>query len=600
MFLFSRNTVIIGFVAPITMKLSNLMTLTMLAGLISVAIDMYQSPQWSLAYWLSLSLWIVALMLQFAWLSWPRVYLEPEPVKTELWGELLGDPEFDPAKGIVASVLYGTETIKVVVQPKWWKYFSSDVLRSEKEGACIGSPVSLIEPGKEPNYLVVIQDENGFTRGMASRVQIGRNDVMLTAFHVIDTAEKLYMAKFSNNEKVGRRVEIDFQNWKLDFASKDARIDVASIFVPQKVWSSLGVKSAKVKIPTAERKPVQVFGADSSSAFKSSVGLGTFVSEFTGEHSATTTKGWSGSPVISNGCVIGVHRGVDLDKVNSNKFTIIHQSFFPPGLETMYDYGHIRELDEEQFETRETEFSEAYLDGRGKIFFSESEFYLDVSKRPRYVPKGRDWREAEFEEEDDFFEDKDFLKSVKRDFGAEAGEPGSPRDQLNSYTSFSREQIAKLSDLNYQRAEKVQFSPPSIPSEATPSPAVESLVQPGCPSLTLENRVSNLEKLLEPLLVSVQSLQEIASLNSKILTGLNVEALQNSTRSCSKPPVLKPPPNPTTSGKQSGNSSKSTPELPKETASKETGIQKPSEPKSKRSRRRKSKGTPPQVSPLLA
>lgn len=583
------------------MKLSNLMTLTMLAGLISVMIDMYQSPQWSLAYWLSLSLWIAALMLQFVWLSWPKVCLEPEPVKTEKWGEILGDPEFDPTRGIVASVLYGSETIKVVIQPKWWKYFSSEVIRSEKEGACIGSPVSSIDPGKEPNYLVVIQDENGFTRGMASRVQIGRNDVMLTAFHVIDTAERLYMAKFSNNEKTGRRVEVDFQNWKLDFASRDERIDVASIFVPQKVWSSLGVKSVKVKVPTAERKPVQVFGADSSSSFKSSVGLGTFVSAFTGEHTATTTKGWSGSPVISNGVVIGVHRGVDQDKANTNKFTIIHQSFFPPGLETMYDYGHIRELDEEQFETRETEFDEAFLDGRGKIFFSESEFYLDASKRPRYVPKGRDWREAEFEEEDDFFEDKDFLKSVKRDFGAEAGEPGSLQDPMDSWANgFPREMIAKMLDLNYQRAETAQFSPPCTPSADTPSPVVESLEQAGCPSLKLEDRVSNLEKLLEPLLVSVQSLQEIASLNSKILTGLNAEALQNSTRSCSKQPASKPPPNPTTSGKQSSNSQKSTPELPKETVSKETGTQPPLKPKSKRSRRRKSKGTPPQESPLRA
>lgn len=584
------------------MKLSNLVTLTMLAGLVSVMIDMYQSPQWNLAYWLSLSLWIVALMLQFAWLSWPRVCLEPEPVKTELWGEMLGDPEFDPAKGIIASVLYGTETIKVVIQPKWWQYFSSDVLRNEKEGACIGSPVSLIEPGKEPNYLVVIQDENGFTRGMASRVQIGRNDVMLTAFHVIDTAEKLYMAKFSSNEKTGRRVEIDFQNWKLDFASRDARIDVASIFVPQKVWSSLGVKSAKVKIPTAERKPVQVFGADSSSAFKSSVGLGTFVSEFTGEHSATTTKGWSGSPVISNGCVIGVHRGVDLDKVNSNKFTIIHQSFFPPGLETMYDYGHIRELDEEQFETRENEFAEAYLNGRGKIFFSENEFYLDSSMRPQYVPKGRDWREAELEEDDDFFEDKAFLQSVKRDFGAESG--GGPPDKVDDlpfgFSVARTRRDAEGYSLNGVRAGKVQSSPPCTPSADTPSQVDDQSEQLGCPSLTLENRVSNLEKLLEPLLVSVQSLQEIASLNSKILTGLNVEALRNSIPSCSKPPVSKPPPSPTTSGKQSSNLSKSTPEHPKEIASKETGTQQPSKPKSKRSRRRKSKGTPPQGSPLPA
>lgn len=578
-----------------------MVTLVMLAGLFSVLIDMYQSPQWCLAHWLSSSLLIVVLMLQYVWLSWQKVQIELEPVKTECWGEMLGDPEFDPVKGIVASVLHGTDTIKVVIQPKWWPYFSSDVLRSEKEGSCSGSPVSLIEAGKEPNYLVVIQDENGFTKGMASRAVIGGNDVMLTAFHVIDTAEKLYISKYSLNEKAGKRVEIDFLNWKLDFFSKDSRIDIASIFVPQKVWSSLGVKSVRVKVPTTGRKPVQLFGADSSSRCKSSVGLGTFVSEFTGEHTATTTKGWSGSPVISNGFIIGVHRGVDIDKINSNKFTIIHPSFFPSGVETMYDYGHIRELDDEQFESRETEFSEAFLHGRGKISFNESEFSLDARKKPQYQPKGHDWREAEFED-DDFFEDKEFLKSVKRDFGAESG--GGPPTQVDDLPyGFSVPRARRDAEgysLNGVRAEKVQSSPPCIPSVATPLQVDDRLEPLGCPSLTLESRVSNLEKLLEPLLVSVQLLQETASLNSKILTGLNAEALRNSIPSSSKLPDSKRLNNPSTSGKQSSNLSKSTLELPKETVSKEIGTQQPSKPKSKRSRRRKSKGTPPQGSPLPA
>nr|UHS71655.1 MAG: polyprotein P2a [Sobemovirus sp.] len=579
------------------MKQSDMITLVILAGLLSVLIDMYQSPLWSLTHWLSLGLMIAALMLQFVWQSWRKVCIELEPVKTEIWGELLGDPEFDPTRGIVASVLCGTDTVKVVLQPKWWQYFSSDLLRNEKEGNCAGSPVSLIEPGREPNYLVVIQDENGFTRGMASRAIIGSNDVMLTAFHVIDTAEKLYISKYSPNEKTGKRIEIDFSNWKLDFFSRDSRIDIASIFVPQKVWSSLGVKSVKVKVPTTGRKPVQLFGADSSAKCKSSVGLGTFVSEFTGEHTATTTKGWSGSPVISNGVIIGVHRGVDVDKLNSNKFTIIHPSFFPSGIETMYDYGHIRELDDEQFETRETEFSEAYLHGRGKIHFNESEFSLDVRKKPQYRPIRGDWREADFEE--DFFEDKAFLPNLKRNFGMEAGEGPLYVDDLPAGFSIANSR-PNGGPLNGKRAEKEQSSPPCVPLVDIPSQAELLSEQLGCPSLTLEDRVSNLEKLLEPLLASVQLLQETVSLNLKTLTGQNAEALRNSIPSSSKQPDSKQPKHPSTSGKQSSNLSKSTLELPKEIASKENGTQQPSKPKSKRSRRRKSKGIPPQGSPLPA
>ena len=49
--------------------------------------------------------------------------LEPEPVLTEVWGELIGDPQFDPEKGIYAKILVGNVETKVLIQPKWWKYF---------------------------------------------------------------------------------------------------------------------------------------------------------------------------------------------------------------------------------------------------------------------------------------------------------------------------------------------------------------------------------------------------------------------------------------------------------------------------------------------
>lgn len=579
-----RNSEITGFAVPITMKPSILILLTLLAGLVSVLIDVGQTERVLLAHWLSLGLLTTALMLLSGWLSLRRVCLEPEPVKTELWGELIGDPTFDPERGIIGSFLHGDKTIKVVIQPKWWPYFSSDLLRNEKEASCAGSPVSKVDPGKEPKFVVVIQDEHGNTKGIGSRALVGNSDILLTSYHVIDSAPRLFLAKYSNNEKTGKRVEIDFQKWDVDFGSNRDELDIIGIKVPTKVWSSLGVGSVRAKAPTASRAPVQLFGADSSSSWKSSSGLGAFVSKFTGTHSATTTNGWSGSPVISGGCLIGVHRGVDQDKINSNKFTVMHPVFYPRGLETMWDHGYIHELDDEQFETRGSEFEHAIIGGRGKVFYSDSEFFLDDVKKPRFTPKkgDTDWRDANIEEEDidDLYADPEFnadIQERKKMWGLDR-ESGLP--------------------LNYQGAEGVQSSPPLSTSDDTPTMKGDQSEPAGCPSLSLDNRVSNLEKLLEPLLVSVQLMQEIVSQNSKILTGLNAEVLRNSIPSCSKQPASSPPKSPTTSGKQSSNLSKNTPEQGKEIALKPTGTKQPSEPKSKRSRRRKSKGTPPQESPL--
>lgn len=544
-----------------------MITLTLLAGLTAGLLDWSSNP--SLASCLSPLVFVVMLTLQYAWLKWPRLVVETEPTATQNWAELIGDPQFDPERGIYATVLIGSEQHKVVIQPKWWQYFSSELIRSEKEAACLGSPVSQVKPGAEPRYLVVLQNERGETKGMGSRVNLGGLDLLLTAYHVSQCSSELYLAKYDPKTGTGRRVKID-PSWTVDFYSSESEIDIVGVRVPAKVWSTLGVSSIKAKVPTMGKKPMMVFGADSTSQIKSSSGMTLGCKGFTGRHAATTARSWSGSPIVSEGFVIGVHRGADVTMDNCNRFTIIHPFFYPQDKETMYDHGYIMELDTDEVAAREYDFIEARILGRGLVSYADTEFSVtaDSKGKPLYVPKnGIDWADLMDPDEDDFeFE-------------------------------WAMEALPDDVPLNCQGAEN-GCSPPSKNSASTSGPTSVSLETKECPSLLLEDRVCVLEKLLEQNLTTVSSLLESVSQNSKTLIGLSVALERSLTHSSSKPRASGKPTPPPTSTKQSTPSSTSTPGSNKGPVSEESGTPSASKPKSRRSRKTRSKQTPPQESRL--
>lgn len=556
------------------MKMSVVIQATLLAGMLAVVSDLLttmsetrQLP--SLMGCVTLMTISLMWIVHSIWLVWHRVSLEPEPTLVESWGELIGDPQFDPERGIYASVLVGSVVTKVVIQPKWWNYFSPTLIRSEEESACLGSQVTTMETGTDPKWLVVLQNARGETKGMGCRAKIGNSVVLLTAYHLVKSTDELYIAKYSKSDGIGRRVRIEGE-WEVDFYSHDSEVDVVGVKVPNNVWSSLGVGVINAQTPSTGRKACMLFGAESSKAVKSSSGIGFFKSGFTGTHGATTAKSWSGSPVVSKGCVIGVHKGSDKTLCNANVFTVIHPSLFPVSNETMYDHGHIQEIDLDEADSRPYDFKEADIHGRGLVGYSEHEYYTkymeESARRASY--RGRKITWSDLVEDDNEVEFSDALEA-QPDFDF---------------------------PLNFQGAVS-ECSSPLKSSETTNTvnrPLSESM---GCPSLRLEDRVSNLEKLLEHTLASMLSLQEVSSQNSKILTGLNAEALRNSIPSCSKQPASDKPTDLKTSTKQSKHSCGSTQEVSNPPASQGSGIVKGSKRRSKRSRKQKSKLTPHQESP---
>lgn len=567
------------------MNLSYTLSLILLAGLTSTLMDALQRqyPP-SFQSLLSPLAFLLMLALQFAWLTWPRLEPELEPQNLESWGELVGDPQFHPEKGIYATVLIGSDLTKVVIEPKWWKYFSSDLIRSETESAVMGSPVSQLPAGQEPSYLVSLQSKDGIVRGMGCRARIGTEVVLLTSYHLTQCSEELYIAKYNPNENLGKRFKIE-NSWKGNFYCSDKNVDIIAIDVPAKIWASLCVGIVKAKVPTARRAPCQVFGAETSSKIKSSAGMAWFESGFTGRHTATTAKSWSGSPVINNGHVVGVHRGAHKEVHDQNSFTIIHPSFFPRDLESDWDQGHVAEIDQEEIDSREEKFSEVYIHGRGAVAYNESE-YANVKiyemDREAEFKGGFTWNKAL---DDDVDYDVLFSKWADAE-GVFDGE----EEQINTPTEIP---------LNYQGAES-SFFPPSNVSADTPTQVCAPSVMQGCPSLQLDSRVLVLEKLLEPLLAEMTLMRESIFQNSRTLTGLSVALERSLTPSSTKPPDSGKLKDPMVSPEPSVSSVENTPEPLKETVCEENGTQKKLNRKSRRSRKGKSKVTPPQESPSPA
>nr|UQB76116.1 RNA-dependent RNA polymerase [Flumine sobemo-like virus 4] len=548
----------------------SVMLMICLAALVTVTLDCIQRPDPSnLILFPMMASPILILALLFAWLSWRNLPLEAEPTKSEEWAEILGDPTLDPERGIYATVLIGTKLVKVVLQPKWWHLLPSAIERSAKEAVCDNSVISQVQPGKEPPFLVVLQNEAGETKGMGSRVRMRGKDVLLTSYHVVKSSPSLYIAKYSKNEGAGKRINID-PTWSIDFFCADSDVDMIAVNVPARVWSSLGVGVVEAKCPTQARKPVIVYGAANSSAVKSSLGMGQVTGAFTGVHTATTVRSWSGSPVVSGGQVIGVHRGAHPDEQDKNVFSVLHPSILFNSNESTYDDGFFRELDEEEMAFRhEADYGVTSIPGRGVVqhnsaeWLFNSELEKEMNLRNRLSRKGVIlWSDAV---DDD--------------------------DSMVGYTYFdSHESLPD--NLNCHRVGSGLSSPPFLTSGTTSSPVPTASVSKECPSLTLESRVSNLESLLEASLLRSSKTDESISMLLKTLTGLNVEVVRNSIPSSSKLPDSALPQHPPTSERQSKPSKPSTPKQVYVAVSKETGNPSPSKRASRRSRKKNSNVTP--------
>jgi hypothetical protein len=447
------------------------------------------------------------------------------------------------------------EIFPVCINPEWWHLLPGSAIPKSQQETVTTSVMSPVKACSEPGSLVCLENEAGLVIGMGSRVKTGAKSVLLTAFHVLKmSTSKVYIAKG------GKRIELD-RSWCVDCWNRDPELDFVAVIVPDKVWSSLGVASAAAKTMRGSQTIV-CYGGKSSVQLYSSVGRANIGKCAQIHHTASTTNGWSGTPLYQDGMVVGIHRSFETVG-ESNLATNFH--FLTAETESLISDGKSMEIDEDEIRSRDNPI-DYVIGGRGVVTFAESEFartYEDFKRTDDWAKanKGRLWSEIVDEDEDYvYFDSMETLLS---------------EEHLNSRQAAS------------------ECSLPPLTSEDIDGQNGNLLASPECHSTESDNRMCVLEKLVEQLTLSVFKMQETISQNSVTLAGLNADQLRNSIPSCSKPVATKPRVLPVTSVKLVEDSLKSTlePQSPA-TSEAKNGHKKRSRKRSRKSRRETSIKTP--------
>lgn len=500
--------------------------------------------------------------------AWLATSLEKEPEAPEdSWIDLCGPPRFDPSKGVYGEVLIDGKQHRVVIQPDFWPLLRSAINIDRDEAAVANSIVSSVAPGKEPGSLVCIQAKDGKVIGMGARVHCGPATVLVTAGHVLKKGmiADLYLAKYSVSSKEGKRVLMD-PTWKIEYGSLNKEADVISVQVPAAVWSRLGVTAARVRKPTV-KVPVLAYGGEASGLLQSSQGFATPDGNMSVAHSCSTRPGWSGTPLYAGSDIVAIHRRWEDIGV---KNLATNLSIFHANCESSENGEQgAREIDAEEWMSREVTPTDVYIAGRGKYRVAGDEF-----SHSSYDPLAFSKYKKERGE-------MTWADMVEGDLDWDAREESTGNDI----------------PLNCQQAAS-KCSSPCVTCPESSGVTEKSSPQQACPSLTVEDRVSNLEKLLERVLTSSAETQSNISVISQTLVGLKEARKQKELVCSSKQADSAPQKPPTTSTARAENSSENTPGPSSEPASGgKLGTQKASKKRSKKSRKGTSSGTPVQGSP---
>lgn len=503
---------------------------------------------------------LISLAL-YAWRAWLRVRVLVKAAPTvESPAQLIGEPFFDPAHGIMARALYNGAEIKVLIQPKWWNYLGNSSIASSFSQECpvAGATISPIKPGDEPQSLVTIYSGETVI-GFGSRVRWQKKTYLLTAYHVVGGLHaNLHLAKGD------RMVEVD-PEWEIPYSCPVKGFEFAMVSVPDRVWSSLGVAAVQLRA-CPNRATVSVYGGSSSYSLSSSVGVATKCPDYgcVLRHGCPTVAGWSGAPLYEQGAVVGVH--VESGEFNKYNVAVNVALLLSAKMETPIPKSKWSEIDLDEMELRADKWAEIEVDGIGKMRVGTNSFAMVTAEAKRVNDfisgqraKGKlIWADEADDEDDDYF---------------------SVRNHVIETISPPH--------LNCQRAERTMSSPPLSTLEITAGLKSPKLVTAECPLPSVDDRVASLEKLVEKILPVMSSLQKTLSQNSRTSPGPTEAVKQSSNHSPSKHRASPPLVRPSDLTKPSIGLSKDTPEASPQNGAGPSGVKKTS----RRRRRVAPKGT---------
>jgi len=137
------------------------------------------------------------------------------------------------------------------------------------------------------------------------RAQFGKSKTtyLVTAAHVLVAVRASPEVLLASPN--GTQVAMD-PSWSMFAYSKTSELDLAVVEVPDPVWAKLGIKQIPVA-PTPAKARIEVYGCVSGQWHVSYSYVKMSTEALRIRHQASTTEGWSGTPIMVNGRAIGIH-----------------------------------------------------------------------------------------------------------------------------------------------------------------------------------------------------------------------------------------------------------------------------------------------------
>lgn len=190
---------------------------------------------------------------------------------------------------------HGDSVFRTVIPQAYVGLFKADP--SGKESLM---PRSHAVSSELPKFVVVLRDGDRVV-GCGARVELpDKTNGVLTAHHVIA------QLRLASDPRIGglKSHTKMHPSWELLFSSP--KMDLAFVKVPANVFSQYGISVAKLARTPREGSMVQVYRVEGGAAFVAR-GYLSSPSCLKFRHDASTLPGTSGSPMIRNDKVIGIH-----------------------------------------------------------------------------------------------------------------------------------------------------------------------------------------------------------------------------------------------------------------------------------------------------
>lgn len=244
--------------------------------------------------------------------------------------------------------------------------------------------------------VVSIRSEDGHIIGMGYRGSIKGFDCLVTAGHVFDIIRRLGNARPFIEHK-GSQQNLCHEKWEVVAYSPPESLDFACIKDPGNIFSTLGVSQLKIT-PFIDHMSITIWGYQDGKLCVSTAAVEADEKHpFKFTHHAPTAKGYSGSPLLSNGKVVGIHTGAAEHLARNTGVEFF--KLFEENIKEGNPYGENKrgrrrqwdDIDRKDYLEEQREIVDI-LDERYDIQYSGGDFAISAPKRNKANDDWANWK----------------------------------------------------------------------------------------------------------------------------------------------------------------------------------------------------------------